>query len=355
MNHVKLSGIIYLHRIKDERMTNAIMRNLTMFRNLCGDNAFKNVILATTFWDELQDKGKGEDREKQLLENSEWWGYMASKGSRTRRFLNTKESALSIIGDLVDLPAVTLQIQDEIVDQGLGVDQTTAGEALNKELLELRAAYQAQLDSIRQEKEQAIRDRDVQLEEMLEKLEKEKKQFMRHLESEQAALHADRCEQQRRMEQAFNDQLLRLERERKARERKIEDLETRLSTERADSNERFQAAMAESSRVVTELRLEMENRRAEDRAEFDEAIRAIEGRQRTATSEATRWRTEVDRLNQQIRDASVAQLAAQGTERRRMEARIRELENTRETSNTNFWDVIGNISGLGAGILLHTL
>ncbi|KAH7161173.1 hypothetical protein EDB81DRAFT_924557 [Dactylonectria macrodidyma] len=308
------------------------MRNLTMFRNLCGDNAFKNVILATTFWGELQDKEKGEAREQELLNTSERRGYITSKGSRTRRFLNTKESALSIIGDLVDLPAVTLQIQDEIVDQGLGT----------------------QLDSIRQEKEQAIKDRDVQLEEMLEKLEQEKEHFMRRLESEQAALHADRREQQRRMEQAFNDQLLRLERERKARERQIEDLETRLSTDRADSNERFQAAMAESSRVVTELKLEMENSRAEDRAEFDETIRAIEGRQRTASSEATRWRAEVDRLNQQIRDASVAQ-AAHGTERRRMEARIHELENTRETSNTNFWDVVGNMSTLATGILLHML
>ncbi|KAG5758565.1 hypothetical protein H9Q72_013300 [Fusarium xylarioides] len=75
---------------------------------------------------------------------------------------------------------------------------------------------------------------------------------MRRLESEQAALHADRREQQRRMEQAFNDQLVRLERERKAREAKIQDLETRLSTERADANERFQAAMAESNRMGCE-------------------------------------------------------------------------------------------------------
>nr|RBQ89673.1 hypothetical protein FVER53263_13652 [Fusarium verticillioides] len=263
MNNVKLSGIIYLHRIKDERMTNAIMRNLTMFRNLCGDGAFENVILATTFWDELQDESKGAAREHELISTPEWWGYMSNKGSRIRRFQNTRESALEIVNELVDLPAVTLQIQEEIVEQGLGVDQTTAGEALNEELNKLREQHQAQLNSIREEKEQAIKDRD---------------QFMRRLESEQAALHADRREQQRRMEQAFNDQLVRLERERKAREAKIQDLETRLSTERADANERFQAAMAESNRMVSALKLEMETARAEDMAEYDETIRKIEER-----------------------------------------------------------------------------
>ncbi|KAL5586668.1 hypothetical protein FOBRF1_016538 [Fusarium oxysporum] len=268
MNNVKLSGIIYLHRIKDERMTNAIMRNLTMFRNLCGDGAFENVILATTFWDELQDESKGAAREHELISTPEWWGYMSNKGSRIRRFQNTRESALEIVNELVDLPAVTLQIQEEIVEQGLGVDQTTAGEALNEELNKLREQHQAQLNSIREEKEQAIKDRDVQLEKMLDKLEQEKQQFMRRLESEQAALHADRREQQRRMEQAFNDQLVRLERERKAREAKIQDLETRLSTERADANERFQAAMAESNRMVSALKLEMEQARAEDRADW---------------------------------------------------------------------------------------
>ncbi|ENH73322.1 hypothetical protein FOC1_g10008807 [Fusarium oxysporum f. sp. cubense race 1] len=290
MNNVKLSGIIYLHRIKDERMTNAIMRNLTMFRNLCGDGAFENVILATTFWDELQDESKGAAREHELISTPEWWGYMSNKGSRIRRFQNTRESALEIVNELVDLPAVTLQIQEEIVEQGLGVDQTTAGEALNEELNKLREQHQAQLNSIREEKEQAIKDRDVQLEKMLDKLEQEKQQFMR-----------------------------------------------------------------QSNRMVSALKLEMEQARAEDRAEYDETIRKIEERQRGAVDEAGRWRGEVEKLNRQIRDASTAQVAAHGVEKRRMEARIRELEQTRNTSNTNFWDVVGNISNVATGILLHLL
>jgi hypothetical protein len=208
-NKLKLTGMIYIHRIKDERMTNAIMRNLTMFRSLCGDNAFKNVLLVTTFWDELQDEAKGEMRERELLQKLEWWGNMTSKGSRMRRFQNTRESALSIVADLAGLPVVTLQIQTEMVEQGLGIDQTTAGEALNRELAELRAAYADQLETLRKEKEQAKKDHDVQLQNFLENMEEEKRKLIIRLENEQAALHADRREEQRRMEQLFNDQLLR--------------------------------------------------------------------------------------------------------------------------------------------------
>lgn len=50
--------------MKDERMANAVMRNLTMFRKLCGDNAFENVVLVTTVWDNVRDQRKGMSREK---------------------------------------------------------------------------------------------------------------------------------------------------------------------------------------------------------------------------------------------------------------------------------------------------
>ena len=50
-NELKLSGLIYLHRITDDRMTGTATRNLTMMRKLCGDENLKNVLLATTRWE----------------------------------------------------------------------------------------------------------------------------------------------------------------------------------------------------------------------------------------------------------------------------------------------------------------
>ena len=56
---LKLSGIIYLHRIPDLRVGGAAVANLQMFRGLCGDSNLESVVLATTMWDQT-DKEKGE-------------------------------------------------------------------------------------------------------------------------------------------------------------------------------------------------------------------------------------------------------------------------------------------------------
>jgi len=47
---IRLSGILYLHRISDRRMTGSAKKNLLMFKKLCGNNALVNVTLATTMW-----------------------------------------------------------------------------------------------------------------------------------------------------------------------------------------------------------------------------------------------------------------------------------------------------------------
>lgn len=45
---VKLAGIVYLHRINDTRLGGSAMKNLRMFKKLCGDDALSCVVLATT-------------------------------------------------------------------------------------------------------------------------------------------------------------------------------------------------------------------------------------------------------------------------------------------------------------------
>ena len=44
-----LSGLLHLHRITDVRMGGSAMRNLRMFRRLCGPDALTKALLVTTF------------------------------------------------------------------------------------------------------------------------------------------------------------------------------------------------------------------------------------------------------------------------------------------------------------------
>ncbi|KAM0425879.1 hypothetical protein ACHAPT_008817 [Fusarium lateritium] len=391
-NNLKLNGIIYLHRIKDERMTNAIMRNLTMFRNLCGDSAFQNVVLVTTFWDELQDQAKGEGREQQLLARDEWWGYMSAKGSRTMRFQNTRESALDIVSKVVNLDIVTLQVQEEMVNKGLEIGQTTAGEALNSELTEQRKAFEEALETLHHEKEQAKRDHDVQLEEILERMELEKVSLLQEIESEQAALHADRREERRRMEQEFYDDKLRLERmlqdviaesvrikeetDMEAREerrrlqaefdgklhefgqqqnremqRLIREFEQRLTAEKQEGQRRLRMAMESSDRVIEELKSSMNHSRREDRIQYEDEIRNIKRRQREVTEQSERWLDDMEKLNRKILANQVEQRDANEKDQQGIQETINRLEEKKKSKTQIFWSKVGALAGVGSMLL----
>lgn len=84
MAEVRLNGIIYLHRITDVRMQGSAKKNLLMFKQLCGPDALKNVVLATTMWS-LVNPTDGQAREKELISTPEFWGWMLQKGSRVER------------------------------------------------------------------------------------------------------------------------------------------------------------------------------------------------------------------------------------------------------------------------------
>lgn len=81
---IRLSGIIYLHRISDQRMQGSAKKNLFMFKKLCGPNALKHVILATTMWDRVSE-AEGKARENELTTTPDFWGWMVSQGSRVNQ------------------------------------------------------------------------------------------------------------------------------------------------------------------------------------------------------------------------------------------------------------------------------
>ncbi len=75
---VQLSGIIYCHRINQTRMQGSAMKNIQLFRSLCGDDALRKVILVTTMWD-IESRDIAEKREKELKETAKYWGRMVAK------------------------------------------------------------------------------------------------------------------------------------------------------------------------------------------------------------------------------------------------------------------------------------
>ncbi|KAF7771742.1 hypothetical protein Agabi119p4_6053 [Agaricus bisporus var. burnettii] len=124
---VKLSGILFLHRITDNRMTNTLVRNLDMFENLCGNGAFSNVRFVTTHWDQLKDNNQGIKNEGEL--RKKYLNTFLCGGSQMHRFQSSFASAWQIINSLPMEPKV-IRIQKEMVDQHKTLWETSAARSL---------------------------------------------------------------------------------------------------------------------------------------------------------------------------------------------------------------------------------
>jgi hypothetical protein len=147
----KLRGIIYLHAITANRMTGSAKRNLHMFKQLCGPDAFSRIVLASTMWEDVS-QSAGAKRELQLKENPEVWGHMIANGSKLTRHSNTPASAMAIVQTVLRNSSkegeVALDIQKQIVDQGRSLQQTEAGKAVQSLLAEEREKMEAKIAEI---------------------------------------------------------------------------------------------------------------------------------------------------------------------------------------------------------------
>jgi hypothetical protein len=100
----KVSGIFYLHRITDIRMSAGGLTNVDMFQQFGGsEEIFRRVVLITTMWPQPTDPryAECERREKEFTSNNKYWGLMSLAGSPCCRFTKTLESAQQIINEVV--------------------------------------------------------------------------------------------------------------------------------------------------------------------------------------------------------------------------------------------------------------
>ena len=94
---IGLAGLLYFHRISDNRMSGTPLSNLNHFQKLC-ENELQRVILTTTMWDEV-DEETGTTRENELKEK--YWRTLINGGSSTKRFFNDRKSGIEILRPII--------------------------------------------------------------------------------------------------------------------------------------------------------------------------------------------------------------------------------------------------------------
>ena len=103
-----VSQIMYVHWITDSWMSTTVpCQNLPgMFAELTGPRSAKDIILTTTMWDKLNPKFDDGGKWKKILKK-EYWNAMIHYGTAIEHFLNSSDSAWSIISNVVNPHAVT--------------------------------------------------------------------------------------------------------------------------------------------------------------------------------------------------------------------------------------------------------
>ncbi|KAF9445661.1 hypothetical protein P691DRAFT_648513, partial [Macrolepiota fuliginosa MF-IS2] len=128
--NVKLSGIIYLHRITDNRVARSPLMNLELFGPLCGDIAMSRVLIVSTMWEKVQSK-VGTSRESELKDR--FWKPFIEMGARIERLEGTDaKEAWRVIEVLARVAhkRKALLIQEELVGLERSLRETMAGRAL---------------------------------------------------------------------------------------------------------------------------------------------------------------------------------------------------------------------------------
>lgn len=236
---LKLTGIIYLHRILDVKMGGSAMKNLRMFKKLCGDDSLGSVVLATTFWGMAMPEIE-QSREAQLTTRSDFWGHFIQKGSKVFRQDQRKESATKIIDYLVSrCKPVVLEIQREMNDQNKTLDQTGAGVEVQGDLAKAKAAHEEEMASVRADMQRALARKDIEWQEELAAAKKEIEEKLRDDEESRAQLHIDR-----------------------------ENLKREEEMERAEERRQHLEAMLEGQRNVMQLQHELELVKRDNRHEL---------------------------------------------------------------------------------------
>ena len=157
------------------------MRDLRIFRNLCGAEALKNVLLTTTQWSNV-DLAEGQAREDSLRDEGLWGGLIV-KGATLQKFHGTRESGLSLIHKLVSNTRKPLNIQDQIIKQNMTLLETDAGKYLGEELIAQEKKFKEIMESLRRQCREVIKAKGGEMKAMGDEVralmdEKEKAQKM---------------------------------------------------------------------------------------------------------------------------------------------------------------------------------
>ncbi len=179
----KLSGTIYLHRISDNRVGGAARKNFNVFKQICGEDTFRNVIVTTTMWDTTSPQ-VGQAREEELASDDRFYKTILDNGAHMVRYGNTTESARQILRLVIDNHPLPLHIQNQMFVENKEISQTDAAAELDRGLLELEQRYRKELEKAQEALERAAASKHQEMAQMFQQFKEEWETKIKQIEKE---------------------------------------------------------------------------------------------------------------------------------------------------------------------------
>ena len=157
-----------------------------MFRELCGDTTLKNVVLVTNMWGQVsQDVGEARERELTTI----YLKPALDKGAQLARHHYTPQSTHDIIRRIIENQPIPPRAQRE----------HTGGD-INEELNEQIRRHRAELNAMREEMMQALKDKDEETRKELEEETRKVREQLNRMREDSERMASAYEEERRRME-----------------------------------------------------------------------------------------------------------------------------------------------------------
>ncbi|KAL9036792.1 MAG: hypothetical protein Q9180_004092, partial [Flavoplaca navasiana] len=264
--HIELAGIIYLHPITDIRMRGSALRNLKLLEAMSGEAAYKHLALVTTKWETFNGSDGAIAQQREVELKNEWWAPMQNAGSLTIQHHGTADSARNVVTSVLvqyfNHGRFSLRIHDEMMAQGLRLEDTAAGKELMKDIRQAQAQCQRLIDEADEQFQRALVERRDE--------------------------HAGELSRQR---EELNARMVEVERNQEELRAHYEDM---LRTQRAE----YESAL----RVLQQHCDDADRRQSEIQEELEKNSKALEEGRQEFEEQNQRYKMRIEELKRQNRD-----------------------------------------------------
>jgi len=197
-----LTGIIYLHPIGGTRVPGSMMRQIRVFKELCGKDSLGNVLIGTTKWENVVDSSWAVREEKELLDVED--GYLTELvdfGASIVRVSQNKDECLGLLEWFANKQERALKIQEVMAGPEVKIENTEVAKILAPELSQLTLEHERRVEEERQREKQTEEQNRRRLEHIAQlqarKAEKEKERLLEEKRQEELRLQQQALDRER--------------------------------------------------------------------------------------------------------------------------------------------------------------